>query len=304
MFKSSKKKLIVSGCSYSDNYAQKQKIGDFDVYGYLLAKKLNMNLVNTSVCGSGNKSIYNRVINHILNNDKDDIGLVICMWSELQRVCTYSWDTSDKGKTGGRNPWQSFHPERTVLDAEWHEEKFNNNSKYITMQYKLSKLLREYHLDSIKLGVQDFHSYAFAFQNICENLEIPYLQIFGPPLLLGKQNPHHRIQYEILQKCIIESQYYDRMKETFIGWPVVPLQFFPKKIKKTNIKYFSFDDLLGPPAGWKYYPHHQAVEKGLKKDREWIDNEYRISAEDSHPNGKGHELITEVLENAYQKIYS
>ena len=42
MFKSSKKKLIVSGCSYSDNYATREGISDFIVYGQLLAEKLDM----------------------------------------------------------------------------------------------------------------------------------------------------------------------------------------------------------------------------------------------------------------------
>ncbi len=41
MFKSSKKKLIVSGCSYSDNYATREGIANFKVYATIT------NLLNT-----------------------------------------------------------------------------------------------------------------------------------------------------------------------------------------------------------------------------------------------------------------
>jgi len=55
------------------------------------------------------------------------------------------------------------------------------------------------------------------------------------------------------------------------------LELFPKHVKKRN-KNFCFDTLLSPGE--------------------------RISEEDTHPNGKGHEMMMERLYDAYKKIYS
>ena len=82
-----KKKLIVCGCSYSDNYATREGLDNFEVYGSLLADKLDMELVNLSLCGFGNKGIFTSLIDSILNQKPPkDIGLVIAQWSEFQRV--------------------------------------------------------------------------------------------------------------------------------------------------------------------------------------------------------------------------
>ena len=72
------------------------------------------------------------------------------------------------------------------------------------------------------------------------------------------------------------DDYIDKMKETFLGWPIMELEFFPKHVKRRN-KYFCFDSLLEPDE--------------------------RISEEDSHPNGKGHAMMAEKLYDAYEKIY-
>ena len=48
---SRKKKLIVSGCSYTDNYAKEKNIDEFDTWSQILADKLDMELVNLARCG-------------------------------------------------------------------------------------------------------------------------------------------------------------------------------------------------------------------------------------------------------------
>ena len=43
---SKRKKLIIGGCSYTDNYAKKHKMPEFPIWGELLADKLDMDLIN------------------------------------------------------------------------------------------------------------------------------------------------------------------------------------------------------------------------------------------------------------------
>ena len=278
MFKSSKKKLIVSGCSYSDNYATREGIGDFKVYGQLLAEKLDMELVNVAQCGFGNKGIFTTVTDSMLSDKpKKDVGLVIAQWSEWQRVDGYiEVKQMPTHKAYGFNPWRSFLPERVILDAEWHEMYFKDTSKKDTLQYEVSSVLQKHGLNSIKGGFKDTLNYMYSFQSICEVNNIPYLQFQGTGPLSRKGEPQHSEQHQKLYNLIIDSPYLDRMEKTFIGWPIMELEFFPKHIKKRS-KYFSFDSLLEPDE--------------------------RISEEDTHPNGKGHEMMAERLYDAYKELY-
>ena len=274
-----KKKLIVCGCSYSDNYATREGLDNFEVYGSLLADKLDMELVNLSLCGFGNKGIFTSLIDSILNQKPPkDIGLVIAQWSEFQRVDGFvkTLHKSTLSNYRGSNPWKSFHPERLLLDAEWHETQFKDKRKKEGLQYELATVLRKYGLDSIRGGVKDTLGYMYSFQSICEVNNIPYLQFQGTVPLLGKGDPLHTQQYKELYNYIINSSCIDKMKETFLGWPIMELEFFPKHVKRRN-KYFCFDSLLEPDE--------------------------RISEEDSHPNGKGHAMMAEKLYDAYEKKF-
>ena len=45
-----KRKLIVAGCSYVDDYAKSQNLPTFPLWSDLLADKLNMQLINLGKC--------------------------------------------------------------------------------------------------------------------------------------------------------------------------------------------------------------------------------------------------------------
>jgi len=47
-----KRKLIVAGCSYVDDYAKSQNLPTFPLWSDLLADKLNMQLINLGKCRS------------------------------------------------------------------------------------------------------------------------------------------------------------------------------------------------------------------------------------------------------------
>jgi len=102
-----KKKLIVTGCSYSDkDYWTKANNEDkkCDTWGEILAKELNMDFVCLAHNGSGNKRIYSVVQDYILNNNVKEIGLCIAGWSRSQRVDwqnrTLQWNNTKSNMYG------------------------------------------------------------------------------------------------------------------------------------------------------------------------------------------------------------
>ena len=265
---SKRKKLIISGCSYTDNYAKQQKMKEFPIWGELLAEKLDMDLINLGKCGFGNKAIYHSLTEEILK--RKDIGLVVAMWSEVQRVSFFVDDKPLYRKNGDvyKNDWECFHPERIVLDADWHDKFFTpptKNTKKAGIKYDISVALRNKFLDDIKSGVKESLGYMYALQSICELNNIPHLQIQGCQPLMGKGESLQSVQYKEFCNLIIESPYIDKMKKTFIGWPVDP-----------RIGGYSIDSKL--------------------------EDKHRFSPEDTHPNDMGHKYISEVLYDEYKKI--
>ena len=88
MFKSSRKKLIAIGCSYTQHYKMNIKSPhvdhNFTRWPQHLADMLDMDCVNLGKSGSGNDQILAKTVDVVLN--EKNIGLVVLMWSEWQRV--------------------------------------------------------------------------------------------------------------------------------------------------------------------------------------------------------------------------
>ena len=218
-----------------------------------------------------NSSIKKLLVDlEIIINEKN-IGLVLPMWSEFQRVSFY---------VDHERSWKSFHPDRDFLNAEW-TDKFHKGMSGVNaivdnplkkkMPYRVSKELRIFGLDGIRAGTEDSIRFMYSFQNICDNKNLRYLQIQGPMPIMWKKND--KLQNELC-KAIINSSYLDKMnKKTFIGWPIM------KEIggKSTDSLLDSFD-------------------QNRKK--------FRLSEEDTHPNEEGHKFISEYLYDKYKKIYS
>ena len=203
---SSRKKLIVGGCSYTDNYAPSQGYDEFPVWGKLLAEMLDMELVNLGRCGFGNKAIYNTLIESMIV--EKNVGMIIAMWTEFQRTSYYNWCGPGASKN---NPWVCFHPQRELL--------FKRNKG--DPKYKLSKMLNDHFFANMEGGVVESLNYMFAFQTFCEHRNIPYLQIQGCYPLAGdlSQWRDHTKQKEIC-KYMIDSPYMRVIDDKhFLGWP-------------------------------------------------------------------------------------
>jgi hypothetical protein len=88
MLKSSRKKLIAIGCSYTEHNLSSIQTPDFDYnfprWPQHLADKLDMEYVNLGRCGAGNKYILSKIVDTVLT--EKNIGLVVVMWSQFQRL--------------------------------------------------------------------------------------------------------------------------------------------------------------------------------------------------------------------------
>ena len=259
---SKRKKLIVSGCSYTDNYAATQNLEPFKLWPELLAEKLDMDCINLAKCGFGNKAIYTTLTERIIN--EKNIGLVIPMWTEFQRVSFLMPNSK------GEDTWVCFLPERTILEADWQDKFFKppkKNTKKLESRYIISRFFRNNKMDNLGAAVSESLNYMYALQTICKSQWIPHLQIQGTHPIMSKNSKVGKQQDKDLSNHIIDSCFIDRIERNFIGWPIVG-----------NIGGYSANSIM--------------------KDN------HRIGVEDSHPNMLGHARISEVLYNEYQKIYA
>ena len=290
-----KRKLIVAGCSYVDDYAKSQNLPTFPLWSDLLADKLNMQLINLGKCGAGNKEIYSKIVDAIVTEEK--IGLVIPMWSEFQRVSFYV----DQLQT-----WKSFHTDRDYLNAEW-TDNFHKGMSGVAPPNPLKKKMpyhiieertvgpdlgqdsidagilsliigfllvilfmiykyRAFGLNDIQAATEDSLRMMYGFQTLCENKDIPYLQMQGPFPIMSKSKFDNEKK---LTATIINSIFLKEIpKATFLGWPIIK-----------SIGGHCVDDYLTK------------------------DEKYVISKEDRHPNAKGHELISELLYEKFKSNY-
>lgn len=84
-------KLFVAGCSVSD-YSQVD-----EVYGEILAKKLNIDYVHEgSGCGS-NWRIWRKIVNHVINNNLTSDDLLVIQYTTLERREFWSYNEKDEG---------------------------------------------------------------------------------------------------------------------------------------------------------------------------------------------------------------
>lgn len=88
MLKSSRKKLIAIGCSFTSHYLTSNQSPnlnfDFPRWPQHLADMLDMECVNLGKSGAGNDYILAKTVDATLK--EKNIGLVVLMWSEWRRV--------------------------------------------------------------------------------------------------------------------------------------------------------------------------------------------------------------------------
>ena len=271
-----KKILLVAGCSYSNDRFRSVHHPDLDVtwpkWPQIIAKKLDMELINLSESGAGQEYIYSNIIDKLQTIDHSKIGLVIAAWSTAPRrdYQTESLYLKNKKWTYDKNDM--------IQKIKWTNDMYDSKG---CMHYWIDRSLRYY----------------YSLQMVCENLKIPLKQFQMVDLFKGylwQELISRRTndiaddkQVPILNKAadltkeeqdwkekkekgylaqIHDSPYYEKINDNFIGWPTDP-----------RLNGYSISDKV-------------------------LDNNTdRISKIDLHPNKQGQEKLARFI---YEKIDS
>ena len=270
VFKSSRKKLIAIGCSFTAhnlNSVRSPNLDwDFTRWPQHLADMFDMDCVNLGNSGSGNDQILAKTVDVVLN--EKNIGLVVLMWSEWQRVNFQRY--KDQSVWHQIRPYTSSTDDHNLVDETWRKRWLSlSNTRHATRQtlrqfIHAEKLLR----DLPYLFIQGTFNLPFYSTTTLDTIEC----FKGGPDFLKVNDSRRRAAGEI-----IRSPYLDYIEKNigdkFIGWPIMH-----------EIGGYSIDNILD------------------KEDPERL--KYRISEDDSHPNAAGHKLIADFLYEQYKEIYS
>lgn len=277
MMKQKKKKLIVSGCSYtvknyiSDSYPELDC--SWPKWPELLGEKLNMEVINLGFSGAGNRYILQTLIETIERTPKDEIGLVLAAWSQ-----------------SNRDDWQNYYDFNR-------EHKFDNERYLKNFKWMNDRKNRP---GSVFYWVREACLFYIILQNICKLYKLPYFQFQMLSLFEGwlsgllkteteiienLNNPNFVPKYEYtgnknkdwgkLVELLFEYEPFIDTKR-FIGWPlIIKINGFAIE-QKTLMK--------------RELPGQMDME---------MNEEYIIGGTDTHPNEKGHKKLAEFI---YEKI--
>jgi hypothetical protein len=284
------KKLIVSGCSYTvKDYissAHPEMDCSWPKWPEMLAKKLNMEIVNLAFNGAGNRFILQTLLEAIERTPKEEIGMVIAAWSQANR-----------------DDWQEYH--RTgpkLIPIKFDNEKFVKGFKWQNMRIN--------RLGNIFGWVRESLLGYITLQNVCKRYDIPLRQFQMIGLYDGWVNGLERTEEDQLaglpsyvydgdakadrkQIKLLIKEYEPFIDNTFLGY------------KKTN----NLTDKISPPfwgpiEGSVTSNEKQFGNKIKIKDSNSLiidDVEYattdihRISKLDQHPNELGQQKLLEAI---------
>ena len=185
-------KLLVSGCSYTDNYWT-------DLYGFRIWPNLfDAKVTNLGKRGLGNDYILHSIIDRI---SLEKFDFVIAMWTQFFRI---DFEFDDNEYNYEQLPWiavngtgnSPLHPSMLSTD-------FSGTLIYRKpFSYELF----------IKRALRTF----YIFQQAMENMNIPYLQIVGCRSMPVSLN--HKASKFISNSPIVDKIDHKR----FVGWPIFP----------------------------------------------------------------------------------
>ncbi len=284
------KKLIVSGCSYTATDYRSSSHPEMDCswpkWPEMLAKKLDMQLINLAFNGAGNRFILQTLLEAIERTPKEEIGMVMAAWSQ-----------------GNRDDWQQF---------------YVTGPKRIPIKFKNERFVRGFEWENMRVGrlgsifgwVRESLLGYITLQNVCKRYNIPLRQFQMIGLYEGWINGLERTEEDKLaglpsyvydgdakadrkQIKLLIKGYEPYIDNTFLGY------------KKTN----NLNDKISPPFWGPIEGSVASYEKqfGNKikiKDSNTLiidDVEYattdihRISKFDQHPNELGQQKLAEVI---------
>ena len=260
-------KLIALGCSYTEHYLHSMHAmgvdHSFTRWPQLLADKLDMKCVNLGRSGMGNEFMVSKLLD-VLHTEKN-IGLVVIMWSEWQRM-DFQYEPS---------AWHPLHPHRD-----------NEEIEIFPMNKEGRKTLLKY-FNPVAATMKNLRQF-FVAQELIK--DIPYLMIQGCCPITDPLYIHP--EYADIDKQPL--RFVDNMKEV-------------KRIRKLATKQiidFPLEIDENKFIGWPIFSEIDGYDVDTMLDK--LDRKrkkYRVSDNDSHPNGPGHEVISEEIYKVYKKVY-
>ena len=201
----SRKKLIAIGCSFTE-HAQRdinhKKIYPFDVWSQHLADKLDMECVNLAHGGMGNEYISAKLIDVILSEKKEDIGLVVLMWSGWQRM-DFNYNPNRNILHDVKSGWVSLFPHKDTSSLEIYP--MNCEGRIVLLKYN----------NTVSVTMKSLRHFLIA-QKLLE--DIPYLMIQGVHPIWGGDERRGLLWLQ----TFLNSKIFDEIDEKkFIGWPIM-----------------------------------------------------------------------------------
>lgn len=274
--KDPKKYILAAGCSFTDANWASSDYPDHDCsfprWPALLGDKLGVdNVVNLGKSGASNDFIINKVIDHILYEEKP--WLVVIGLSEAIRFTPYNWITINPHILGREaverritfklNDWsKSF----TAM-GDWAISRDENNdlglmraifNNYITLLNRIVSLCDRLNIKIIicplmrPLDIYDYRAYR-AFHELPEN--------------------HQWTESSVARRWMESEGFDDVNQKAIIGWPCLP-------------------EIGG------------SLVFGQDNDGSGFDrNSMTIGPLDGHPNALGHQHIAEKFYEHYKKTY-
>lgn len=271
------KYLIVSGDSCTEPYFYSAVHPDLD-FDYpkwpdFVGEHLGMQVINLGRGGSGNEFIYSSLQDILLEIPKKEIGLLIAGWSQSHRE---DWEV-------GR---REHYPNKDYATSPWKSKRVASNGNLV---HFVRKSLRTY----------------IAFQNLCENNNIPYHHfqmvdmfenfIYGlrPNHNNEKDtNKHTGNKSKNIQKIMDLYKEYNPHIKNFLGWPGISARF----ILYMNTGIWHEEDI-------KFKAEKEFVTRSFTMDSRILGTDYDfrvrkglvISDKDEHPNEHGHKAIADFI---------
>ena len=262
-----KKKLIVSGCSFTDKNFESMSAPDYDCsfpkWPELLAEKLGMECINLGFSGAGNNYIYSTLLEEIIRTPKNEIGLILAAWSQVNRE-----DYQVREKNYGRT--FAF------------QDKFDNN-----MVWKNKRIGRQ---GDVFYWIKDLLRYYISFESLCKNHDLPYKQFQMINPFEGYLNGLSKTDFEIVNNLDNPSfekryMYQPKTKDDRLECFKLPIEYE---------KFIDTENFIGWPTIWST-GGYAIEEKTLMSDKRHNIKELIISDYDYHPNAKGHQKISEFI---------
>lgn len=258
------KKLIVSGCSFTDPDFISDHHPELDTswpkWPEILGEKLGMEVINLGRCGAGNEYIHASLMDKISTMDKSEIGLVIAAWSKSER-----------------RDWQDglIKSRRSRLQhrGRWTNKRIDDLGD---THYFINRSFRYY----------------YSLQCFCERFDIPFKHFQMIELYTAKET---YLDSESLPwknaKNHKEKMRYNRVLKAHND--AIQKAQHTKDSLQTTMRMNPYFTKINNFLGWPLI--HELNGWTMQERTIGWDEEYRISDDDAHPNSDGHKLIADFI---------